>query len=145
MAVITVWRKSSFIRFLMVGVFNTLVGLGASFLFYNVFHLGYWPSTFLGNTIGAVVSYALNKTFTFRSKTSIGSSWWRFALVILCCYGFSYGTSSLLGHIGTLIFPGFPAAWVHNGEILMGNGIYMISNYLGHKYFTFRSKKLVQN
>jgi putative flippase GtrA len=144
MAAITVWHKSSFVRFLMVGVINTLIGLGSSFLFYNVFHLGYWPSTFLGNTIGALVSYGLNKTFTFRSRVSVGSSWWKFALVIWGCYGFSYGTSLLLGQAWLALFPAFPTNWVHNGAILFGNGIYMISNYLGHKYFTFRSKELPQ-
>ena len=74
---------SSFARFLLVGVFNTLVGLSASFAFFNLFHLNYWISTFAGNTIGAIVSYTLNRTFTFRSNVSVGSSWWKFAVVIL--------------------------------------------------------------
>ena len=71
---------SSFARFLLVGLFNTLVGLSASFAFFNLLHLNYWISTFAGNTIGAVVSYTLNRTFTFRSNVSIGSSWWKFAV-----------------------------------------------------------------
>jgi putative flippase GtrA len=140
MTTTSTWLQNSFVRFLLVGVFNTMVGLGSSFLFYNVLHLGYWTSTFLGNTIGAVVSYGLNKTFTFRSKATIQSSWWKFLLVILACYGFSYGASMLLGRAWSAIFPAFPTIWIHNGAILVGNGIYMISNYLGHKYFTFRTK-----
>jgi putative flippase GtrA len=145
MAAITTWHKSSFTRFLLVGVFNTVVGLGTSFLFYNVLHFGYWPSTFLGNTIGAIVSYTLNKTFTFRSNASIPSSLWKFALVILCCYGFSYGIGWLLGKAWSFMFPAFPATWIHNGAILFGNGIYMVSNYLGHKYFTFRVKDRIED
>jgi putative flippase GtrA len=140
MAGITTWHKSSFARFLLVGVLNTLIGLAAMFLLFNVVHFGYWPSTFIGNLIGAIVSYTLNKSFTFRSKVSIRSSWWKFVLVILCCYGFSYGTSLLLGKAWSFMFPAFPTIWLQNGAILFGNGIYMISNYLGHKYFTFRTK-----
>jgi putative flippase GtrA len=145
MSAISTWYKSTFARFLLVGIFNTLVGLGTSFLFYNVLHLGYWLSTFLGNSIGAVVSYGLNKNFTFRSKSSIQSSWWKFVLVILSCYGFSYGTSLLLGFVWSVLFPSFHTVWIHNGAILFGNGIYMISNFLGHKYFTFRTKDQIKD
>ncbi|MBP1993891.1 GtrA family protein [Paenibacillus eucommiae] len=136
------WYKSSFARFLLVGILNTLVGLGLSFVLYNVLHLGYWPSTFLGNTIGAAFSFVLNRSFTFRSKVSVQNSWWKFALVILCCYGFSYGTSLLLGNLWSSLFPSTNQTWVHNAAILFGNGMYTISNYLGHKYFTFRTPAL---
>jgi len=131
----------SFARFLLVGVFNTLVGLSASFLFFNVFGLGYWASTFAGNTIGAIVSYALNRSFTFRSTASVASSWWRFALVILICYGISYGAGIVLAEAAGALLPGVSAKLLHNGAILVGNGLYVICNYAGHKYFTFRRKE----
>ncbi|CAN7305255.1 GtrA family protein [Paenibacillus sp. LjRoot56] len=129
----------SFARFLLVGVLNTLVGLSASFALFNLLDLNYWLSTFGGNTIGAVVSYLLNRTFTFRSKASIGSSWWKFALVILICYGFSYGISWLLAEAISSYLPNASTNWLHNGAILIGNGLYTIGNYIGHKYFTFRT------
>lgn len=129
----------SFVRFLLVGLFNTLVGLSASFAFFNLLHLNYWVSTFTGNTIGAVVSYALNRTFTFRSTASVGSSWWKFAVVILSCYGLSYGISWLLAEAAGSFLPNLREEWLHNAAILVGNGIYTIGNYLGHKYFTFRT------
>jgi putative flippase GtrA len=136
--------NSSFIRFVIVGVFNTVVGLGTSFLLFNLLELGYWVSTFTGNTIGAIVSYFLNKSFTFRSDVSVRSSWWKFALVILICYGLSYGASMLLANLCSYLFPSASPALLHNGAILIGNGLYMISNYLGHRYFTFRASS-VQN
>ncbi|MBA2943404.1 GtrA family protein [Paenibacillus sp. CGMCC 1.16610] len=131
--------SGSFLRFLLVGVFNTLVGLSASFVFFNVLHLNYWLSTFAGNTLGAIVSYTLNRTFTFRSKASVGSSWWKFAIVILSCYGLSYSCSLLLAEAAGVLWPELRADWLHNGAILVGNGLYTIGNYLGHKYFTFRA------
>ncbi|OCT10963.1 hypothetical protein A8709_04470 [Paenibacillus pectinilyticus] len=129
----------SFARFLLVGVLNTLVGLSASFALYNLAHFNYWASTFVGNAIGSVVSYFLNRAFTFRSKASFGSSWWRFALVILICYGFSYGFSYVLAEAAASHFPSIQSGWLHNAAILVGNGLYTIGNYAGHKYFTFRT------
>jgi putative flippase GtrA len=133
------WITSSFARFLLVGLFNTLIGLTTSFALYNLLHLNYWMSTFTGNTVGAIVSYTLNRTFTFRSKASVKSSWWKFALIILICYGVSYGVSLLLADAVSSLLPSLPANWLHNAAILLGNGIYTIGNYLGHKYFTFRT------
>lgn len=132
-------------RFLLVGVFNTLVGLSASFAFFNLLHLNYWISTFTGNTIGAIVSYTLNRTFTFRSSASVGSSWWKFAIVILSCYGLSYGISLQLAETAASLWPGMRADWLHNAAILIGNGLYTIGNYLGHKYFTFRANGPASN
>lgn len=132
--------QHSFVRFLLVGVFNTLVGLGISFLLFNLLDLGYWASTFLGNTIGAMVSYVMNKKFTFRSEVSVKNSWWKFMLVILCCYGASYGASMWMAQMVLRIWPQAESVWLHNAAILAGNGLYTISNYLGHKYFTFRSR-----
>ncbi|NEW07187.1 GtrA family protein [Paenibacillus sp. SYP-B3998] len=139
MGTLRIWITSSFGRFLLVGLFNTLVGLTASFVLFNFLHLNYWMSTFTGNIIGAMVSYTLNRTFTFRSKVSVQSSWWKFALVILSCYGLSYGTSWLLAGAMISLIPTLRSDLLHNAAILVGNGIYTISNYLGHKYFTFRT------
>ncbi|MEW9699896.1 GtrA family protein [Paenibacillus sp. SI8] len=132
------WITGSFARFLLVGLFNTLIGLTTSFALFNMLHLNYWMSTFAGNTVGAIVSYTLNRTFTFRSKVSVQRSWWKFALVILFCYGISYGISWLLANALSFLLPDLHTSWLHNGAILIGNGIYTIGNYLGHKYFTFR-------
>ncbi|MGZ4164820.1 MAG: GtrA family protein [Tumebacillaceae bacterium] len=131
------WNHS-FFRFLLVGVLNTLVGLSATYLLLNVFQLSYYPSTFLGNAIGAVVSFFLNKTFTFKSKGAIGWDAVRFVVVILVCYGVSYTwglhlTKSLLSHLTT------NSKWVENGAVLVGAGFYTITNYLGQRFFTFRT------
>jgi len=131
--------SASFIRFLLVGLLNTLIGLSASFLFYNAFGLDYWLSTFCGNTVGAIASYFLNRRFTFRSEASVASSWWKFALVIIVCYFVSYGVSLMLSGMIPAVWPGATESWMHNAAILIGNGIYTVLNYVGHKYFTFRS------
>ena len=48
-------------KFIMVGVINTVVGNAIMFVFYNVFHLGYWFSSASNYFFGSIVSYLLNK------------------------------------------------------------------------------------
>lgn len=128
----------SFVRFLLVGILNTLIGLSSIFLLLNVLGLNYWASTFIGNGLGAIVSYFLNRTFTFQSQASLRGSFLKFVFVILVCYAFSYALSFFLGHFlsRTLHWNGKMA---ENVAVLIGSGFYTISNYLGHRFFTFKS------
>ena len=45
---------STFIRFAMVGVANTIFGTAIMFLFYNVFHLSYWVSSASNYIFGSI-------------------------------------------------------------------------------------------
>ena len=82
--------KYSFVRFIMVGVVNTVVGLSVMYLLLHALGQSYWIATFLGNSIGACVSFLLNRNFTFKSKDSVSKSAVRFIVVILGCYFISY-------------------------------------------------------
>ena len=53
------------IKFILVGIVNTLVGTGVMFLMYNLLHASYWISSASNYIIGSIVSYVLNKYFTF--------------------------------------------------------------------------------
>lgn len=135
----------SFLRFLLVGVFNTIVGLSVIALLLHVAGIGYWASTFLGNAVGALVSYMLNKRFTFRSKAKVAGSLWKFLLVTLVCYGLSYGIGLYGGLLIAAVLPWFPDNRVHDAATLLGTGLYTITNYLGHKYFSFRTETSVRS
>ena len=52
------------IKFLIVGVINTLVGTGVMFVLYNFFSVSYWISSAANYVVGSIVSYFLNKYFT---------------------------------------------------------------------------------
>ncbi|OAB43365.1 GtrA family protein [Paenibacillus glacialis] len=126
-----------FIKFLCVGVLNTMVGLSITFLFLNWMGCNYWTSTFIGNSIGAVVSYFLNKNFTFRSDVSNRKAMWKFASVILLCYLVSYAFSYILFKfiVGELIYND---GILTNLTALVGAGIYTLLNYFAQKYFVFK-------
>jgi putative flippase GtrA len=133
------WKQTnSFIRFLLVGVINTLTGLSITFMLLNVLGWSYWLSTFIGNGSGACVSFLLNRAFTFQSNIEIKKSALRFFSLILLCYFFSFSSSDT---IAELIYHHFGMSpLISNDElaILLGTGFYTVSNYLGQKYFVFR-------
>ena len=78
-------------KFLLVGVLNTLVGNGLMFLLYNLAGFSYWPATGLSYALASVMSYFLNRYFTFKYQGSGWETALRFALNIAVCYGLAYG------------------------------------------------------
>ncbi|MRH42128.1 GtrA family protein [Aquibacillus halophilus] len=127
---------SPFSRFVLVGLVNTAVSLTLMyFLFFS--GLSYWISTFIGNLVGACVSYLLNKTFTFRSEKSVLQTIFRFFLVVILCYLFAYyiGKQSSIWLLqNLLLLPSFYSGYL---AIFFGTTIYTILNYFGQKNFVF--------
>ena len=84
-------------RFLLVGVVNTAVGYGIMFGLYNLagLHtwgdLGYWISSAANYLVGSVVSFFLNKRFTFRNQERGAGVVLRFAVNITVCWALAYG------------------------------------------------------
>ncbi|MGM0923540.1 MAG: GtrA family protein [Bacillota bacterium] len=126
------------LKFILVGIMNTAAGLSAIFLLLNVINVSYWLSTFLGNIIGAAVSYYLNRSFTFSSQASINRSLPRFIIVIVFCYFVSFSFAKAAAEF---IYTGFPQAFILTQDmlaVLMGASFYTILNFLGQKYFVFK-------
>lgn len=124
----------TFLKFLLVGVFNTFIGLGLMFFLKNGLKWPYWIATFTGNTAGAAVSFFLNRAFTFNSKVAINKGAVRFTAVIVICYALSYSVSK---SFADLIDGGQDIISADNLAILIGSGIYTITNYFGQKWFVF--------
>lgn len=80
-----------FWKFIMVGILNTVVGTGLQFLFFNLCGWGEWISSIIGYILGSVLSYFLNKYFTFKNKEKGWKPVAKFALNIAICYGLAYG------------------------------------------------------
>jgi len=133
--------RYSFIRFLMVGVLNTIVGLSIMYTLLHLVGLSYWMSTFLGNSIGAAVSYFLNRMFTFRSRNTHLSSVLRFVFVIGLCYFLSYFIGIRVVKWGLLLLQIDSKTAIQDLGILAGTGLYTILNYFGQKFFVFRENE----
>ena len=86
----------SMLRFLLVGVVNTLVGAGIMFLLYNLAGCSYWLSSAANYIVGGVVSYFLNKYYTFKNTERSWKQVLRFALNVAVCWLLAYGIAKPL-------------------------------------------------
>lgn len=126
-------------RFIIVGVLNTLIGLTAMFISYNVFHLGYWISSAMDYIIGSIFSYFANKYFTFKSEKKSGKEVIRFVINIVVCYFIAYGVAQpamdiLLGNMNLSV------AIFEQMSMILGMCIFIVLNYFGQKFFVFSGK-----
>ena len=130
----------SFITFLVVGVVNTLFGTAIMFVLYNVFGCSYWLSSFCDYFFGSILSYFLNKRFTFHYQGTDWRSIAKFALNIVVCYLIAYSvalplTRTALEHLH------LSKAVVENIAMLVGTVLFMVINYVGQKFFAFRKRQ----
>lgn len=132
----------SFVRFVLVGIVNTIVGLTVMFSCYNILHLGYWLSSATDYVLASIVSYFLNKHFTFGYHEK---GWWslaRFVLNIAVCYFIAFSLARpmvrfCLSHIGWQM----EVSLLENISMLIGSGLFVIINYLGQRFFAFKQRE----
>ena len=127
---------AAFLRFLLVGLINTLVGSGVMFLLYNLAHRGYWFSSAMNYVVGSVVSYFLNKNFTFRRRGHDAATVPRFILNIAVCYAAAYGAARPLARA---VLSGASETLRDNVAMGCGMCIFTALNYLGQRMFVFRA------
>ena len=125
------------IKFLVVGVVNTLVGTGIVFFLYNVVHLNYWISSAANYIMGSIVSYFLNKYFTFQNKEKTVQQVIRFAVNISVCYLLAYGIARPCIRFALSFAEG---SVQDNVAMLAGMCLFVGFNYLGQRFFVFRNK-----
>lgn len=128
-------KDGTIIKFLLVGVVNTLVGAGLMFLLYNVANCSYWLSSAANYVVGGIVSFFLNKYFTFENKAWSWGQVWRFALNVAVCYFIGYG---LAKPAALWLLRGYSTKVQENAAMLVGMCLYTGLNYLGQRFFAFK-------
>ncbi len=132
----------TFWKFIIVGVINTLVGTSVMFISYNVFHFSYWISSALNYIVGSIVSYFLNKNFTFQDKGNRWKSVLKFVVNISLCYLIAYsGAKRLVSYI----LAGQSKSIQENGAMLAGMVFFVGLNYLGQRFFVFKKNEDEEN
>lgn len=135
-----------FWKFIMVGILNTIVGTGFQFLFFNLFGWADWFSSIVGLILGSILSYFLNKYFTFKNNEKGWKPIARFALNIAVCYGLAYGIAFLVKeHIciaySLTMFGWTVKKFAGNAYMLTGACLFVAFNYIGQRFFAFKEKK----
>jgi putative flippase GtrA len=125
----------TFVRFLAVGVLNTIVGYGMTFA---ALALGapYFAATALGTGCGLVVSFAMNRRFTFRHRGRPWTAALRFAAVSFACYlvAFPVARAALAGWAIGPLAPDQTAA-------VAGSAFYTALHYVALRSLVFNRAK----
>ncbi len=128
---------NSVTRFILVGIANTLFGTSIMFVFYNVFHFSYWVSSASNYLFGSILSYFLNKSFTFKYGKTDFKSLARFTLNIVVCYLLAYGIAK---PVARHLLQGYSQSIQENIAMLAGMVIFVGFNYLGQRFFAFKKE-----
>ncbi|MBR5536360.1 MAG: GtrA family protein [Clostridia bacterium] len=134
---LSIFTDKVFLRFLLVGIVNTLFGSTIMFTFYNVFHFGYWFSSASNYFFGSILSFFLNKNFTFQNKEKSLDVAFRFTVNIAACYLIAYGMARPLIRY---FLTGVSQSIADNASMFLGMGLFVMMNYLSQRFLTFRSK-----
>lgn len=129
---------ATFLRFILVGVINTLVGTAIMFFCFNVLTWSYWISSALNYIVGSIVSYLLNKRYTFQQK---GHNWYtilKFIVNITICYVLAYGFAKPLV---IWMLSGVSTNIQGNVALVIGMVLFVGLNYIGQRFWAFSAKK----
>lgn len=126
------------LKFLAVGLLNTLVGCAVMFGLYNLAHCSYWVSSAANYIIGSVVSFILNRFFTFKNKESPLHTAPRFVINILICYLIAY---SIARPAVSLVLHDISSTLRDNAAMCVGMAVFTSLNYFGQRFFVFKNKE----
>ncbi len=138
-----------FLKFLLVGVINTAVGEGIVLLLLHLagwkqFSWGAGAAAFVGTVIGSVVSYFLNKYFTFKNKEKGVKPMLRFTLNIGVCLLIRVVTATIVSNLcraaGLSLFGMSVNTFAANASWAVGACVFVGCNYIGQRFFAFKEK-----
>lgn len=138
------YEENTAIKFIIVGIINTIIGTTVMYVAYLLFELlkvnndvNYWISSALNYIIGSIVSYYLNKNFTFKNEEKSLTQIILFVLNILVCYIIAYGGAKELIKI---LLNGLNAKTIDLIAMFVGIFVFTFLNYFGQKLVVFKNK-----
>ena len=132
---LSLFTDKTFMKFVLVGMVNVTVGATVMFVFYNVFHFSYWLSSASNYIVGSIVSYFLNRYFTFNYHGSSWKSIAKFIINIAVCYVIAY---SIAKPLMMWILSDYSITVQENVSMTFGMCLFTALNYLGQRFFAFK-------
>jgi len=128
---------NTFLRFVIVGSINTFVGGVFIFILYNVIETGYWLSSATSYILVTILSFFLNKYFTFGVKGWSAIMVISFVLTIVISYLIAYGVSR---PVMNYLLRNNTQKIRENVALFTGMCLFTAVNYLGQRFIVFRIK-----
>ncbi|MGI5896540.1 MAG: GtrA family protein [Oscillospiraceae bacterium] len=128
------------LKFLLVGVLNTVFSAVVMFLLYNLAGLGYWGSSAVSYLLGSVFSFVLNRRFTFESHEPVWKTALKFTVNVAVCYLLAYSLAKPLV-FWSLSALALPQNVVEQLSMLAGMVFFTLFNYVGQRFFAFKAGK----
>ncbi len=139
---ISAFFDKQFLKFVIVGVANTLVGTAVMFGLYNFAGCSYRVSTVMNYVVGSILSYFLNKKYTFETKETSLPQVLRFVANIAVCYYIAY---ELAKPMAIRMLENSSQTVQENVAMLVGMVIFTGLNYLGQRFFAFKKTNKPEN
>lgn len=103
----------------------------------HIYHANYWVSSVMNYVIGSIVSYFLNKYFTFQNSEKSIKQVIKFIVNITACYLLAYGMAKPLVRFA---LSNYTVTIQENAAMLAGMCIFVGLNYFGQKFIVFRDE-----
>lgn len=123
---------SQFFRFVLVGIANTVLGYAIIFGLMYLAEFSPEISNLSGYFFGLLISYVLNRNFTFESIQRRDVEFLRFIIVFAVAY---LANLMVLIFLVRVVF--FSPGWAQ----VVSGGVYIVLSYFLNKYYVFRSRK----
>jgi putative flippase GtrA len=127
-----------FFKFILVGIINTIVGSAIMFSLYNIAHFSYWVSSACNYFFCSILSFFLNKYFTFSIREWSLFMIVAFILNIALSYFIAYGLAKPLMNY---FLHSKPQNIRENIALFAGMCLFTGLNYLGQRYVVFAKSK----
>jgi putative flippase GtrA len=119
-----------FIKFGIVGISNTLLTALTIWCLLKVLHCSDYVSNLTGYIVGLLNSFIWNRKWTFKSKTKVSATLFKFILTFVVSYLFQLGNLYLLLHF-THIDPYICQ--------LLSIVVYTVINFILNRNYTFKN------
>jgi putative flippase GtrA len=129
--------KHTFIKFILVGCVNTLIGSAIMFSLYNLAGLSYWISSACNYIFTSILSFFLNKYFTFSVRKWSVFMIAAFITNIAFAYFVAYGISK---PVLNYLLRNSPQRIRENTALLAGMCLFTGINYIGQRFVVFLKK-----
>jgi putative flippase GtrA len=119
------------LAFFGVGVAAAIVHYGLLLGLVEIYFYDPVSATLAGYVMGGIVSYGLNRAYTYDAERSHLEAGWRFGVVAAIGFGLTWLLMALFTRM---------IGWHYLASQILTTGIVLVWSFAAHKYWSFRDR-----